>query len=91
MLQQMGGYTNKGIKFVIISEKIWITEKNKLSICMENTDSNMYGHRICMEKTDSNISMQRLSREYSNNLIRAWLNEEDQRKRSIKPLKKIKS
>jgi hypothetical protein len=27
MLQQMGGYTNKGIKFVIISEKIWITEK----------------------------------------------------------------
>jgi hypothetical protein len=23
----MGGYTNKGIKFVIISEKIWITEK----------------------------------------------------------------
>jgi hypothetical protein len=66
----------------------WPTWEGKIG---EDPNPNMYGHRICMEKTDSNISMQRLSREYSNNLIRAWLNEEDQRKRSIKPLKKIKS
>jgi ribosome biogenesis protein Nip4 len=38
MLQQMGGYTNKGIKFVIISEKIWITEKKKIKY--------MYGEHI---------------------------------------------